>query len=281
MKRYANRERGEVEEYRVGDLVLLSTKDLKYQMVGRRTDKFTERFVGPYKVKAIISSNAIELDLPSTVRIHPVVNVSRVRWYKSQVEGQRKETPQPVVIEREEEWEVEKIMNKRKVRGREKYLVQWKGCTVEEDTWKSRENLKNAMELVEEFERNYSREEEKEVRWQEAREDKKVFNRELLGRYTAKLLYGWGDKKYDQEYWTCMEENWRQWKKNPFSRYSRNPFLKKMEEKKEYEGGKIKEWNEEEDEEDRRRIEEDRKYLEGLKDKNQDMGDLRDPYNEL
>ena len=78
MKRYADRERGEVEEYRVGNLVLLSTKDLKYQMVGRRMDKFTERFVGPYKVKAIISSNAIELDLPSTVRIHPVVNVSRI-----------------------------------------------------------------------------------------------------------------------------------------------------------------------------------------------------------
>ena len=210
MKRYADRERGEVEEYRVGDLVLLSTKDLKYQMVRRCTDKFTERFVGPYKVKAIISSNAIELDLPSTVRIHPVVNVSRVRQYKSQVEGQRKEMPQPMVIEREEEWEVERIMNKRKVRGREKYLVRWKGCTAEEDTWESRENLKNAMELVEEFERDYSREEEEEeVRRQEAREDKKAFNRELPGRYTAKLLYGWSDKKYDQEYWTRMEENWR------------------------------------------------------------------------
>jgi len=78
MKRYTDRERGEVEEYRVGDLVLLSTKDLKYQMVRRHMDKFTECFVGPYKVKAIISSNAIELDLPSTVRIHPVVNVSQV-----------------------------------------------------------------------------------------------------------------------------------------------------------------------------------------------------------
>jgi len=144
MKRYADRERGKVEEYRVGNLVLLSTKDLKYQMVGRHMDKFTERFVGPYKVKAIISSNTIELDLPSTVRIHPVVNVSRVRWYKSQVEGQRKEAPQPVVIEGEEEWEMEKIINKRKVRGREKYLVQWKGCTAEEDTWESRENLKNS-----------------------------------------------------------------------------------------------------------------------------------------
>ena len=76
MKRYADRKRGEVEEYRVGNLVLLSTKDLKYQMVGRCMDMFTEHFVGPYKVKAIISSNAIELDLPTTVRIHLVVNVS-------------------------------------------------------------------------------------------------------------------------------------------------------------------------------------------------------------
>jgi len=72
-------------------------------MVRRHMDKFTECFVGPYKVKAIISSNTIELDLPITVRIHPVVNVSWVRRYKSQVEGQRKEVPQLVVIEEEKE----------------------------------------------------------------------------------------------------------------------------------------------------------------------------------
>jgi len=39
-----------------------------------------------------------------------------------------------------------------------------------------------------------------------------------------------------------MEENWRQWKRNLFSRYNRNPFLKRMEEEKdEYKGGKIEE----------------------------------------
>ena len=94
---------------------MLSTKDLKYQMTGRYTEKFTKCFVGPYKVKAIVSSNTIELELPSTVKIHPVVNVSRVQRYKPQVEGQKKEAPQPVEIEGEEEWEVKKIMNKRKV----------------------------------------------------------------------------------------------------------------------------------------------------------------------
>ena len=66
-------------------------------------------------MKAIISSNAIELELPNMIRIHPVVNVSRVRRYKLQVEGQRREVPQSVVIEEEEEWEVEKIMNKRRI----------------------------------------------------------------------------------------------------------------------------------------------------------------------
>jgi len=123
MKQYMNRERGDVEEYRVGDLVLLSTKDLKYQMVGRQMEKFTEHFVGSYKVKAIISSNIIELELPSTIKIHLVVNISRVQKYKLQVEEQRKEMPQPMIIKEEEESEVEKIMNKRKVQERDKYLV--------------------------------------------------------------------------------------------------------------------------------------------------------------
>jgi len=113
MKKYANKKRSDVDEYRVGDLVMLSTKDLKYQMVGRRTGKLTERFVGPYRVKKIVSSNAIELELLSTVKIHPVVNVSRVRKYVGQVEGQKKEQLLPVIIEGEEEWEVERILNKR------------------------------------------------------------------------------------------------------------------------------------------------------------------------
>jgi len=78
MKKFADKKQGKEEEYRVGDLVLLSTKDLKWQMKERRWEKLTERFVGPYKVKGIISNNAIELELPKSIKIHPVVNVSRV-----------------------------------------------------------------------------------------------------------------------------------------------------------------------------------------------------------
>ena len=123
MKKFADRKRGKGEEYRVEDLVLLSMKDLKWQMKGRRLEKLTERFVGPYKVKGIVSSNAIELELPKSIKIHPVVNVSRVRLYKPQVEGQKKTPLKLVIIEGEEEFKVEKILNKRMVRGKDKFLV--------------------------------------------------------------------------------------------------------------------------------------------------------------
>jgi len=122
-KKYTNRKRGKVDEYKVGDLVILSTKDLKYQMAGRRTEKLMERFIGLYKVKKIVLANAVELELSSTIRIHPVVNVSRIHRYIGQVEGQKKEQPALVIIEGEEEWEVERILNKQQIRGKDKYLV--------------------------------------------------------------------------------------------------------------------------------------------------------------
>jgi len=123
MKKYADRKKGKANDYKVGDLVMLNTKDLKYQMVGRRTEQLTERFVGPYKVKKIVSSNAVELELPNTIKIHPVVNVSRIHRYVGQVEGQKRGQPAPVIIDGEEEWEVEEILNKWQIRGKDKYLV--------------------------------------------------------------------------------------------------------------------------------------------------------------
>ena len=123
IKKYADKKRGEVNEYKVEDLVMLSTKDLKYQMVSKRVEKLTERFVDPYKVKKIILVNVVELELPSTIRIHPVVNISRIHRYIGQVERQRKEQPAPVIIKGEEKQEVERILNKQQIRGKNKYLV--------------------------------------------------------------------------------------------------------------------------------------------------------------
>ena len=67
--------------------------------------------------------------------------------------GQKKEEEKSVKVERVEEWEVEKVLNKKKMRGVEKYLIWWKSFTAEGDTWERRENLKNAEELIEEFEK--------------------------------------------------------------------------------------------------------------------------------
>jgi len=103
MKKYADKKRAEVDDYKVGDLVILSTKDLKYQMVGRRTERLMKRFVSPYKIKKVISSNTVKLELPSIVKIHLVVNVSRICRYIGQVEGQKKEQLALVIIEGEEE----------------------------------------------------------------------------------------------------------------------------------------------------------------------------------
>jgi len=198
MKKLMDKRRREGEEYRVGDLVLLSTKDLKWQMKGKRLEKLTKQFVGPYKVKGIISSNTIELELPKSIRIHPIVNISRVCLYKPQVKGQKKILLKLVIIEREEEFEIEKILNRRIVRGKKKFLVRWKGYTAEEDTWENKENLENMKEMVKEFKKEYG-EEAKELRQQKLEEEETKFSQELPREFMAKLLYGWGRKRYEKE----------------------------------------------------------------------------------
>jgi len=150
MKRYADRGRKETEKWKKGDKVLLSTKDLVFKE--RPSKKLMERYVGPYAIEEVVSSNAVKLRLPSLMRIHPVVNVSQIVRYKEQVKGQKKEEGKLVEVEGVEEWEVEKILNKKKMRGVVKYLIWWKGFTVEEDTWERKENLKNVEELIKEFE---------------------------------------------------------------------------------------------------------------------------------
>jgi len=79
---------------------------------------------------------------------------------------------------------------------------------------------------------------------------------ELLGRFTAKKLYRWMDKQYDQEYWGRMEKNWRQWKGK---KLVRRETMKTIPEEEEGEEEKLKEIKEDDDE----------------------MGNMVDPYYEL
>jgi len=159
MKRQADRNRKEAEEYRLGDKILISMKNFLMELMKRAMKNLTEKFIGPYVVKKIVSENTVELKLPVLLRIHLVVNMRRIVKYREQVEGQKKILLPPVKVAGEKEYEVEEILDRQEKRGKIKYLVKWKGYTVEENTWKGLENLKNAMKKVEEFEKRRFEEE--------------------------------------------------------------------------------------------------------------------------
>ena len=141
MKRYADHSRRETEEWKRGDRMLLNTKDLIFKE--RPVKKLTKRCVGLYEIEEVVSSNAVKLQLPASMRIHPVVNVSQIVWYKKQVKEQKKEEGKPIEVEGAEV---------------KKYLVQWKEFTAEGDIWERKENLKNAGEALEEFKRRMNAE---------------------------------------------------------------------------------------------------------------------------
>ena len=78
---------------------------------------------------------------------------------------------------------------------------------VEENTWENRENLGNAKELVEEFERKYE-EEVGKLRRQELEEKEREFSRKLPKEFTAKLIYGWRKRRYKREREKRWDKNW-------------------------------------------------------------------------
>ena len=78
MKRQADRSRKEAEEYRVGDKVLISTKDFSMELMKRAIKKLTEKSIGLYVVRKIVLENVVELELPVSLKIHLVVNVRRI-----------------------------------------------------------------------------------------------------------------------------------------------------------------------------------------------------------
>ena len=98
--------------------------------------------------------------------------------------------------------------------------------------------MKNAMGKIEEFEKGRFEEEIRRIRMKKGKEMKlnleaEEFKRgELPGRYTAKLLYGWNDKKFDEEYLKKLERNWNRWKNE--RKEGEKEYMKKLEQSLEW-----------------------------------------------
>jgi hypothetical protein len=157
--RYADQHRREVE-FKVGDQVLLSTEHLKLLGAERRTPKLTFKYLGPFKIKRVVNNNAYELDLPPQLRIHPVLNISRLKLYhegassRSRAQPRGEERPPPEVTQEDgaEIYEVEEILAKRGRGARLRYLVKWRGYPQWEATWEPLASLEGAPEALQEFE---------------------------------------------------------------------------------------------------------------------------------
>jgi Chromo (CHRromatin Organisation MOdifier) domain/Integrase core domain len=152
---YANKHRHHVT-YNIGDKVLLSAQNINNPVdKNRPTRKLTPRFLGPFDITAVISPTAYKLDLPATMRIHPIFHVSMLKPYKESPNEFSRAAPLPPVTipgSDEPEYEVESILDKRSTRGKVQYLVKWMGYPLHDATWEPEENLKNSQQLVKEFE---------------------------------------------------------------------------------------------------------------------------------
>ncbi|KAJ9532599.1 hypothetical protein QJQ45_010661 [Haematococcus lacustris] len=141
----ANKGRQEVE-YHTGQLVLLSTKNLR--MKPGKAKKLLPRFIGPFKVLEHVGPVAVRLDLPQAMaRMHPVFHVSLLRPYTSE----HPHLPPPVEwLDEAPLYEVEKLLAHRGVRaGKARgYLVKWQGYDDSYNTWEPRNNLVNCLEVL-------------------------------------------------------------------------------------------------------------------------------------
>ena len=106
---------------------------------------------------------------------------------------------------------------------------------MEENIWERVENLKNVMEKVKEFEKERF---EEGIRMKKGKEMKlnpeaEEFRRgELPEKYTAKLLYRWDNKKFNEEYLKKVERNWNRWKNH--RKKEEKEYMKKLEESLEW-----------------------------------------------
>jgi len=145
MAKYYNKHR-KPKSFAPGDLVMLSSKNIRMRKASK---KLAGKFLGPFKVLKVIGQNAYTLQLPRKYgRLHHTFHVSLLEAY-SMREGRG--APEPIEIDGEEEWEVEKILDLRETKAGRQFLVRWKGYSEADDSWEPAEHLLHAGEKLDAF----------------------------------------------------------------------------------------------------------------------------------
>jgi transposase InsO family protein len=121
----ANKSRTPAPNFQIGDEAFLSAK---YIRTTRNARKLDWKWMGPYKVKKVVSPYAYELELPVSMELHPVFHVSRLELAPSDpLPGQKSKPPPPVEVKGMTEYAIEDILDSRLYRRKPQYLVQWVG----------------------------------------------------------------------------------------------------------------------------------------------------------
>jgi hypothetical protein len=123
--------------FQPGDLVWVDGRNWRTAHPSR---KLENKHHGPYRIIRTIRTHACELDIQATIQKHSTFPVSLLHAVAEDLlPGQVTLPPFPVIVEGEEEWEVEQILDSRRMRGWLQYLIKWRGFA--DLTWEPEENL--------------------------------------------------------------------------------------------------------------------------------------------
>ncbi|KAH6555919.1 hypothetical protein KP509_22G028200 [Ceratopteris richardii] len=130
MARYANKKRRPGEEFQVGDLVLVSARNIT--LPKNITQKFNHRYYGPYKVEKRINEVTYSLELPDNVQFHNAFHVSLLKRFKPDAKYGREI---PVLHDGENQFEAEAILRDRNTREGPQFLIKFKGRPLVDADW--------------------------------------------------------------------------------------------------------------------------------------------------
>lgn len=151
-KRFYDLRRRAPPSYVVGDMVWLSTRNLR---LGTPSKKLSSLYIGPFPVSRVINPSAVRLTLPPHLRIHPSFHVSLLKPYVPDTYPDRVVPPAPPVdVQGNDEYEVGEVLDSRVHRRRLQYLIRWKGYGPQDDTWEPSSQV-HAPRLVAQFHRRH------------------------------------------------------------------------------------------------------------------------------